>query len=317
MWVCFARRPRRVVCEHGTATGRRSSNLLMRAFAVAIVTLLAASMAAVSESSRAGASSDGISARIVLPATTVHSGAVLNGYVEVRNATGREVTVIGCMSPFVVALSNRSAKGEVGWLDCREEFVFPAGHSRYSVMVRADYGGCVGDPVPTSKAIVRCEPNGAVPDLPPGRYRARLYQRQRVAPDPPAVRVRVLEAAGKQAEYGAPDRQSFPLPSSGWAPASTSRLALVTSGTFHAAMTADGACAWLGDGATNYFWPEGYRVRFNPTELLDRDGQVVAKEYDQVSFAGGSGSVPRKSRCGGAGQESWLVQSDRLSLIER
>jgi hypothetical protein len=290
----------------------------MRAFAVAIVTLLAASTAAVSESSRAGASSDGIAARIVLPATTVHSGAQLNGYVEVRNGTGREVTVIGCLSPFVVALSNRSAKGGVGWLDCREEFVFPVGRSRYAVMVRADYGGCVGDPAsPTSKSSVRCDSNGEVPDLPPGVYKAKLHQRFRVVPDPPAVRVRVSEAAGKQAEYGASDRQSFPLPSSGWAPGSTSRLALVTSGAFHAAMTADGACAWLDDGATDYFWPEGYRVRFNPTELLDRDGQVVAKEHDQVSFAGGSGSAPRKSRCGAAGQESWLVQSDRLSLIER
>lgn len=175
----------------------------------------------------------------------------------------------------------------------------------------------MGDPVPTSKAIVRCEPNGAVPDLPPGVYQAKLYQRQRVVPDPPVVRIRVLEAAGEQAEYGASDRQSCRLPSSGWAPVSTSRLARVTSGAFHAAMTADGACAWLGDGAKNYFWPEGYRVRFNPTELLDRDGQVVAQEHDQVSFAGGSGSAPRKSRCGAAGQESWLVQSDRLSLIER
>ncbi len=290
----------------------------MSASAVVIVMLLAASAAGVSGTGRAGASSDGISARIVLPATTVHSGARLNGYVEVLNATGHEVTVIGCFSPFAVALSNRSARSSFAWLDCYEEFVFPVGRSRYSVVVLADYGGCVGDPAsPTSKRSVRCESNGDVPDLPTGVYKAKLHQRQRIVPDPLAVEVRVRDAARTQTEYGASDRQTFPLPSSGWAPSSVSRLALVTSGAFHAAMTADGACAWLGDGAKDYFWPEGYRVRFNPTELLDRYGQVVAQEHDRVSFAGGKGSASRKSRCGPASQEQWLVQSDRLALVER
>lgn len=133
---------RAVPCDHGTVAGRRSSNLPMRVFAVAILMLLAPTNVAVAATSSAAAWSDGISARIMLPATTARSGAQLNGFVEVHNATGRKFTVIGCFSPFVVALSNRSAKGGVGWLDCREEFVFPMGRSRYSVMVRVLWGMC-------------------------------------------------------------------------------------------------------------------------------------------------------------------------------
>ena len=262
------------------------------------------------------AGAGGLSARIVLPQSTVRSGSQLNGYVEVRNATGREVTVAGCFSPFQVALSNGSAKSGFVWLDCYEEFTVPTGRSRYSVTVRADYGGCAGDPAPASKSVVRCGSNGEIPGLPPGIYRAKLYQRNRVVGDPPPVRIRVLEASEHPVEYGAIGRRSYPLLSSGWEPGASQRDALA-SGVFHAALTKDGACAWLGDGATVYFWPKGYRVRFNPTELLDQNGQVVAREWDRVSFGGGGRPGSEKSRCGAPGQDTWLVESDRLSIIER
>jgi hypothetical protein len=57
----------------------------------------------------------------------------------------------------------------------------------------------------------------------------------------------------------------------------------LTGGPFHAQMTSTGACAWLGGStpssvSASFLWPPGYRVRFNPTELLDAHGHVVARE---------------------------------------
>jgi hypothetical protein len=288
----------------------------MRTFVLTVATLLVTSAVALADATPATTSTSDLSARIVLPDTTVRSGSQLNGYVEIRNPTGAEVTVSGCLSPVVVALSNRSARGGVGWLDCGGAFTIPTGRSRFSVSVRADYGGCSGEPSPTSEPVVRCGPNGEIPGLPPGTYRAKLYQRHRFVADPPPVRVRVLEASEKQTAYGASNRRSYPLLSSGWKPGLEQQDARI-SGLFHAALTANGACAWLGDGAIVYRWPAGYRVRFNPTELLDRDGRVVARQGDLVSFGGGGPAALEESRCGAPGQQEWLVQSDRLSIVER
>jgi hypothetical protein len=56
------------------------------------------------------------------------------------------------------------------------------------------------------------------------------------------------------------------------------------NGTFQAKLTPQGACAWLQpvDRLTNvpayrgaYLWPAGYRVRSDPTELLNPHGRVV------------------------------------------
>ena len=43
----------------------------------------------------------------------------------------------------------------------------------------------------------------------------------------------------------------------------------------------------------SYSWPTGYRVRFNPTELLDPAGHVVATEGQVIKSAGGfNGQTP-------------------------
>lgn len=288
----------------------------MRVFAAVLAVLVASSIVVTTDPGPTAAATDGISARIVLPSTRVRSGAQLHGFVEIRNDTGGEITAIGCLSLFQVALVNRSARPVLLWSQCREEFTIPTGRSRDAVTVRADHGGCSGDPLPAGTSGVRCGPDGEIPGLAPGVYRAKLYQNDRVVADPSPVRVRVLEASGKPTPYGASDRRSYPLPSSGWTPGAPTRLARI-SGAFHAALTADGACAWLGDGSADYLWPAGYRVRFHPTELLDRDGHVVARGGDLVDFGGGWSAASERSRCGRAGQETAFVQSDRLSIVER
>ena len=66
-------------------------------------------------------------------------------------------------------------------------------------------------------------------------------------------------------------------------------------GEFHATLTDDGAQAWLGDSSgLLYLWPLGFRVRFNPTELIGPEGQVLATEGDVLTFAGGSRRSPRQ-----------------------
>ena len=60
-------------------------------------------------------------------------------------------------------------------------------------------------------------------------------------------------------------------------------------GEFHAILTDEGARAWLGENSEmSYLWPLGFRVRFNPTELIGPECQVLATEGDLLSFAGGS-----------------------------
>ena len=51
-----------------------------------------------------------------------------------------------------------------------------------------------------------------------------------------------------------------------------------SAGTLHAAMTEQGARAWLGERFRLTLWPEGTRVRFDPTELLGPDGEVLRPE---------------------------------------
>ena len=57
-------------------------------------------------------------------------------------------------------------------------------------------------------------------------------------------------------------------------------------GIFQGCMTDRGAEAWVGERRPTT-WPEGYKVAFYPTVLLDPDGRIVAKEGDLITFAGG------------------------------
>lgn len=82
------------------------------------------------------------------------------------------------------------------------------------------------------------------------------------------------------------ERPSFPLPTNGWNPTKRSQLARI-SGVLHATLTEAGARAWLGDDYRHTLWPEGIRVRFNPTQLVGPDNEVLASEGEVLTFAGG------------------------------
>ena len=106
-------------------------------------------------------------------------------------------------------------------------------------------------------------------------------------------------------------RKSYALPSDGWTQGHESMSARI-SGTFHASRTSEGACAWIDNGEIGFVWPDGYRVRFKPTELLDERGRVVATEGEHVEFGGGHAPSSAATRCNLSGLEPWHVQSARL-----
>jgi hypothetical protein len=58
-------------------------------------------------------------------------------------------------------------------------------------------------------------------------------------------------------------------------------------GEFHAVRRADQVQAWIGNRPGWNLWPEGWAVRFDPLELVDPDGAVIAMEGEQLHAAGG------------------------------
>jgi hypothetical protein len=72
----------------------------------------------------------------------------------------------------------------VTWFDCLQWFTIPAGESSWPVTVAARFSACGGGLVP----CVDRHP----PALPPGDYRAMLFQSPRVVPTPPPIHVRIV-----------------------------------------------------------------------------------------------------------------------------
>ncbi len=100
---------------------------------------------------------------------------------------------------------------------------------------------------------------------------------------------------------------SYRLPSNGWKPGTGSMLSR-GGGEFHAVLTPTGACAWLGSGPTT--WPAGYRVRFNPTVLINPSGRVIAREGDLLEVGGGYVDMATSTRCVTAGERPFVIQSE-------
>ena len=111
---------------------------------------------------------------------------------------------------------------------------------------------------------------------------------------------------GATASARAPGEHSYRLLPTGWRPGEASLTAL-TAGAFHAILTPRGACAWLGPQRRAFVWPVGYRVRFNPTELLDPHGKVIAREGQMLGTGGGLGTATHSGACVHAGQSAWFA----------
>jgi hypothetical protein len=147
------------------------------------VLVLAAGVTTASASATRGR--EDVSARIVLPSRTLATGTTMEATVVVQNRTGKEVTGIGCGSLFQVALRNKRTEPMVLWKTCRERLTVPKGRSRYRVTFAATDVLCFGD---GGRPLCVDGRPGAVP---PGKYRATLYQNPIVVPHPQSVAVRV------------------------------------------------------------------------------------------------------------------------------
>lgn len=127
-----------------------------------------------------------------------------------------------------------------------------------------------------------------------------------------ATAVVMLNLTGCATDSSSPAHSStqvYPLPSDGWKPGMP-ETGVILTGTFEAALTAQGACAWLGPAKYVTLWPAGYGVRFHPTELIGAEGQVLAKAGEYVGFEGGhlpSGESVSQ-RCGPADKDALMLQ---------
>jgi hypothetical protein len=64
-----------------------------------------------------------------------------------------------------------------------------------------------------------------------------------------------------------------------------------SGGRLTGGVAADGTyCVWLTDRGEPQavLWPPGYRARLDPLEILDPDGQIVAREGDMLVVSGGT-----------------------------
>ena len=80
----------------------------------------------------------------------------------------------------------------------------------------------------------------------------------------------------------------YRLPTDGRKPGDSAVTAALF-GRFHATLTTSGACAWMATPhqGTVYLWPVGYRVRFQPAELVSPSGKVIAHQDQKVNAGGG------------------------------
>ena len=130
-----------------------------------------------------------LSARVLLPARTMTAGSSMSGLVVVQNNTGHPVRVGACGTPFEIALVSRSYRPSVAWSTCLQLIIIPVGESSYPVTLSASYLTCLEHgPRGTLKG---CLAGGKVPALPPGTYRARLFQLGHLVPLPPTIKIRV------------------------------------------------------------------------------------------------------------------------------
>ena len=111
----------------------------------------------------------------------------MSGRVVVENNTGHTLHVYGCGTLFQVKLGNDNVRADVAWTTCLQGFAVPIGESNYPVTVNASYGAC--SPGRPQDGLRACQPNGSPPALPPGDYRALLFQGPTIAPSPPPITV--------------------------------------------------------------------------------------------------------------------------------
>jgi len=131
-----------------------------------------------------------VTARIVLPSTTMIAGSTMPAKVVVENNTGHEIHETKCGSFFQIGLQNGEIKFDGIWPQCAEPFTIPTGESTYAVTVSAAYQTCSASGALGTPPCLRT----GMPPLPPGQYKAALFQSSPVVTAPLPIDVKV-EAA--------------------------------------------------------------------------------------------------------------------------
>lgn len=112
--------------------------------------------------------------------------------------------------------------------------------------------------------------------------------------------------------------RTYRLWSDGWRPGVAEHLAAI-AGPFHARMEHGVVCAWLDEREQPTRWPAAWKVRLDPTVLLDPAGHVVAHDGDRLVSAGGGDSwtADAHSPCGPAGSEVTDLQGKITSSTDK
>jgi hypothetical protein len=130
-----------------------------------------------------------------------------------------------------------------------------------------------------------------------------------------AVTVTVLVSRAPQEHTPiSPGTTTYALPSNGWKPGDGT-MDEAFFGPFHATLIDGQACAWLGNTQGPYLWPAGWRVRFNPTELIDPNGRVFATEGDLLHAGGGHLVIPPGVPTQCSGKNDSAVSLTELKLV--
>jgi hypothetical protein len=133
-----------------------------------------------------------VTAQIILPRRTMIAGSRMTGYLLVRNDTGHALHAAACQL-FDVQLSSRIYRPVIAWTTCLRQLTIPAGSSRYPITVLASYLQCSQSR--HSHGLRECLAGGGPPPLPPGTYRARLYQMDHLVQAAPPITVQVTKGA--------------------------------------------------------------------------------------------------------------------------
>lgn len=137
----------------------------------------------------------GLSARLVLRSAAVVAGSSVTARVVIDNETGHPVNFADCDGgAYEVVLWAGGYRPGAAWPACLGHDTLPAGESTRVVRFMAAYGSCAPQrPVPPGARA--CLPDGGIPPLPPGTYRAVTFPADPgMLPVPAPVTVRLVAA---------------------------------------------------------------------------------------------------------------------------